>query len=102
LDQAGPLDEKTNKPLGGEALVIANLEFRIPVRNGLTFAPFYDTGNVFETISAIKLSKFTNTLGFGFRYKTPFGPLRIDIGFNLDRPAGLPSHQIFLTVGNPF
>jgi outer membrane protein assembly factor BamA len=102
LDQAGPLDPLTNKPLGGEALIIANLEFRIPVRNGLTFAPFYDTGNVFETISTIKLSKFTNTLGFGFRYKTPFGPVRVDFGFNLDRPAGIPSHQIFLTVGNPF
>jgi outer membrane protein insertion porin family len=102
LDQAGPLDDRTNKPLGGEALIIANLELRIPVRNGLTFAPFYDTGNVFATTSAIKLSKFTNTLGFGFRYKTPFGPLRVDFGFNLDRPAGLPSHQIFLTVGNPF
>jgi len=108
-DKAGPLDPKAVDPntgeplpLGGNAMIILNIESRIPVSGNVSFAPFYDTGNVFARISTIRLSGFTNNLGFGIRYKTPFGPIRLDFGFNLDRPAGIPSHQIFLTVGNPF
>lgn len=108
-DLAGPLDP-TNVdpdtgeplPLGGNAMVIVNVETRFPVTQSLTFTPFYDTGNVFFRISNLRISSFTNTLGIGFRYKTPFGPLRVDMGFNLDRDPRLPSHKIFFTVGNPF
>jgi outer membrane translocation and assembly module TamA len=88
--------------LGGNALLVANLELRVPITTNFSFVPFYDAGNVFSTISAIKLSSFTNTLGVGARYRTPFGPLRVDFGFNLDRPPGVPAHQIFFTIGNPF
>ena len=102
LDLAGPLDPVTNKPLGGNALVILNAELRIPVSGNFAFAPFYDTGNVFARIKDIGFSRFSNTLGFGVRYKTPFGPLRVDLGFNLSPPTGLPSRQIFFTIGNPF
>jgi outer membrane protein insertion porin family len=102
LDEAGPLDPDTNKPLGGNALVILNAELRIPISGNFALAPFYDTGNVFARMRDIKLSSFSNTLGFGLRYKTPFGPLRVDLGFNLSPPAGLPMRQIFFTIGNPF
>jgi outer membrane protein insertion porin family len=102
LNLAGPLDPATNKPLGGNALVILNAELRVPVSGNFAFAPFYDTGNVFARIKDISLSRFSNTIGFGVRYKTPFGPLRVDLGFNLSPPTGLPSRQIFFTIGNPF
>ena len=102
LDLAGPLDPETNKPLGGNALVIANAELRVPVTGNFAVAPFYDTGNVFARIKDIGLSRFTNTIGFGVRYKTPFGPLRVDFGFNLSPPVGFPTSQIFFTIGNPF
>nr|AGT45850.1 surface antigen [uncultured marine bacterium PPT_M1] len=102
LDLAGPLDPETNKPLGGNALVVANAELRFPVTGNFAVAPFYDTGNVFARIKDISLSRFSNTVGFGVRYKTPFGPLRVDLGFNLSPPAGFPARQIFFTIGNPF
>lgn len=102
LDEAGPLDPDTNKPLGGNALIIANVELRVPLTENISFAPFYDTGNVFGRIRDITFTSFSNTLGLGLRYKTPFGPLRMDIGFNLAPPAGLPTRQIFFTIGNPF
>ena len=102
LDLAGPLDPVTNKPLGGNALVIVNAELRIPVTGNIDLAPFYDTGNVFGQIKDVRLSGFSNTLGFGVRYKTPFGPLRVDIGFNLAPPEGQPWRQLFFTIGNPF
>jgi outer membrane protein insertion porin family len=65
-------------------------------------APFYDTGNVFARLKDVRLSGFSNTVGFGVRYKTPFGPLRVDLGFNLSPPIGFPTRQIFFTIGNPF
>ncbi|MCI0418590.1 MAG: outer membrane protein assembly factor BamA [Acidobacteria bacterium] len=102
LDLAGPLDPETNKPLGGNALVTANAELRIPVTGNFALAPFYDTGNVFARLKDIHLSNFSNTLGLGMRYKTPFGPLRVDVGFNLSPPLGFPTRQIFFTIGNPF
>jgi outer membrane protein insertion porin family len=102
LDEAGPLDADSRAPLGGNALIIANAELRVPVTQNLAVAPFYDTGNVFARVKDIKLSSFSNTLGLGFRYKTPFGPLRVDVGFNLSPPAGFPARQIFFTIGNPF
>jgi len=102
LDEAGPLDPESRAPLGGNALIIANIELRFPVTQNLAVAPFYDTGNVFGRVKDVKLSSFSNTFGFGFRYKTPFGPLRVDFGFNLSPPVGFPTRQIFFTIGNPF
>jgi outer membrane protein insertion porin family len=102
INCGGPSSSQYYAPLGGNALFIANFELRIPITNNIAFVPFYDAGNVFGRISAFKLSSFANTLGAGFRYKTPFGPLRIDLGFNLSSPVGMPNRQLFITIGNPF
>ena len=101
LDEAGPRDPESGAPLGGNALIIANIELRLPVTENLVVAPFYDTGNVFARVKDIKLSSFSNTLGFGFRYKTPFGPLRIDIGFNLSPPERVAHQADFLDDWQP-
>ena len=102
LDLAGPLDPATGAPLGGNVLFIANFELRIPVAGNFSVAPFYDAGNVFARIRDFKLASFSNTLGIGLRYKTPFGPIRVDIGRNLAPPPGQPSTKVFFTIGNPF
>ena len=102
INCGGPSSSQYYAPLGGNALFIANFELRVPITNNTSFVPFYDAGNVFGKISTIRPSSFTNTLGAGFRYKTPFGPVRIDLGFNLNSPVGMPKRQIFFTIGNPF
>ncbi len=111
-DYAGPLDPVTFKPTGGNALVIGSVELRRPVLSFIHIAGFYDTGNVFSTIRAIRFSGFSHTIGAGLRFKTPLGPLRIDYGYNLNLPPGLqypaPPHEglnrghLFITVGPPF
>jgi outer membrane protein assembly complex protein YaeT len=93
IDHAGPLalskpdpnlpDKITYNPVGGNALLIANGEVRVPLLSRLHFAVFYDTGNVFLNLRDIAFSKFSHASGFGLRIKTPFGPLRVDYGFNL-------------------
>jgi outer membrane protein insertion porin family len=107
-DYAGPLDPTTNKPLGGNALAIGSMEIRIPFFRSIHLAGFYDTGNVFATISDFQLSGFSHTVGLGLRIKTPFGPLRADYGINLSlspeqrNNQGLSRNHFFITVGPPF
>jgi len=74
---------------GGNALVVLNAEVRFSAgelfgRN-LTLVGFTDAGNVFDRIGDLSLRRLRATAGFGFRYDSPFGPVRLDFGFKLDR-----------------
>lgn len=165
LNQAGPRDSVTGFPVGGQAVLVLNQEFRFPMRlpfigTSLGGAFFYDGGNVYSRLSRIsfrtnlpsptlalqnpslppsstnvpmcvtncsnELNYFSHTAGLGFRYKTPVGPIRIDLGYQLNRPlfivpipcpsntptcvAGslgqnstrLPGFQIFFNLGSTF
>ena len=154
LNQAGPRDS-SGFPLGGQALLEFNQEFRFPMRlpyigTALSGALFYDGGNIYSRLGRItfraappkpifnpssptvcqynctnELNYFAHTVGIGFRYSTPIGPIRIDLGFPINRPqfvapicpsgqpsclAGqngyqatrLPSFQIFFNLGSTF
>ena len=105
-DLAGPLG-LNNEPIGGNALLIGNLELRVPLVSRLELAAFYDGGNVFTSVSAIRLSDVSHTVGIGLRVKTPFGPIRVDYGINLNlsaqlRSLGYKQGHFFLTIGPPF
>jgi outer membrane protein assembly factor BamA len=109
LDGAGPQrpvqltnNLTINVPEGGNQLLIVNSEFRIPlpIYKGLGMATFYDGGNVFTNIGFH--GEYTNTLGGGLRYATPVGPIRIDIGYNLNSPRGVSATNFFVTLGQAF
>jgi outer membrane protein assembly factor BamA len=68
-------------PIGGNATVIFNGELRVPVRGGLSVVGFLDSGQVFQRVSQVNLSELRGAVGFGVRYSSPFGPLRVDLGF---------------------
>ena len=93
-------------PAGGRQLLVVNSEFRIPLpsvpvlHKGLGAAVFYDGGNVFRAVGFH--GQYTNTIGGGLRYSTPVGPVRIDIGHNLNSPPGISSIQYFITLGQAF
>ena len=92
-------------PVGGDMLLILNSELRfpIPLKEGLGGALFYDGGNVYSRINLPLLAeKYTNSVGIGFRYQTPVGPVRFDIGHLLNPIAGISSVQFFLTLGQAF
>ncbi len=163
LNQAGPRDPCTGFPVGGQALLVLNQEFRFPMRlpyigTSLGGALFYDGGNVYSRLSRVtfrayspkpvfalqdpsqpasatnptvcvfnctnELNYFAHTVGFGIRYATPVGPIRIDLGYQINRPffvvpcvssttgtpvtplcfkgAQLPRLQIFFNLGSTF
>jgi outer membrane protein assembly factor BamA len=92
-------------PTGGNELLIINSEFRIPVplKKGLGVVAFYDGGNVFRTVGFGDIGgNYSNTVGLGLRYATPVGPVRIDVGHNLNPIAGISSTQVFITLGQAF
>jgi outer membrane protein insertion porin family len=106
-DLAGPLDPETDKPVGGNALLIGNIELRYPILRIVKIAGFYDVGNVFETIGTMSADNVNHTLGIGLRVRTPLGPVRVDYGINMNlapelRDAGFRSGQFFVTIGPPF
>jgi outer membrane protein insertion porin family len=92
-------------PNGGRELLIINSEFRIPVplKKGLGIATFYDGGNVFPGVGFNGFAaNYSNSVGIGLRYQTPLGPVRVDLGHNLNAPPGIKSTQFFVTLGQAF
>jgi outer membrane protein insertion porin family len=92
-------------PSGGNEQLILNSEFRIPVpiKQGLGLVVFYDGGNVFPTVGFHDFTKlYTNSVGLGLRYATPVGPVRIDLGHNLNPVPGVKSTQYFVSIGQAF
>jgi outer membrane protein insertion porin family len=75
----------TGFPRGGNALVVANAELRLPIWKDLGAAVFADGGNVFRRATELDLGELRGSSGFGLRYRSPIGPIRFDVGFKMDR-----------------
>jgi outer membrane protein assembly complex protein YaeT len=96
-NQAGPRDPLTGFPLGGNALLFNNSELRFPlIGDNLGGVLFHDIGNVYTDIHSISLRYTQHGLqdfnyavqgfGFGIRYRTPVGPLRVDLSLSPNSP----------------
>ncbi|MCX6566356.1 MAG: BamA/TamA family outer membrane protein, partial [Candidatus Aminicenantes bacterium] len=87
FDGLGPKDAESGKPVGGKAIILFNIDAQFmpfPSWPAFSLAVFYDKGNVFSNRKNVSFTALEDALGFGFRYKTPLGPLRIDLGWNLN------------------
>src|SRR5262249_38309575 len=93
-------------PIGGNGVVIFNAELRTPVRGNLGVVGFIDTGNVFAHTSDIDFGELRSAVGFGLRYKSPVGPIRLDLGFKVHREeiAGSrePLTALHISLGQAF
>jgi outer membrane protein insertion porin family len=89
-------------PVGGNGMVLFNAELRAPVAGGLGVVGFVDTGNVFSRVSQIDLTDLRTSLGSGIRYKSPFGPIRFDLGFKINRQPGEGLTAWFISFGQAF
>lgn len=79
-------DENGNR-IGGEKFVQFNVEFIFPLLKdaGLTGVLFYDTGNVYGEDESVDLGELRESAGFGIRWYSPMGPIRLERGYVLDR-----------------
>lgn len=91
-------------PEGGNALLVSNVELRIPLNEYVTGTLFYDVGNVYRSFSDFRFSDLSHTPGFGVRVNTPVGPIRFDVGYNPSPPAAPGFHRwnFHLSLGHAF
>ncbi|HET7698161.1 MAG TPA: POTRA domain-containing protein [Vicinamibacterales bacterium] len=93
-------------PRGGDAEIVLNAELRLPIRGAVGGVVFVDGGNVFARASDLDLSQLRGSVGFGARYRSPIGPIRLDMGFKLDRrligTALEPRYAVHFSIGQAF
>ena len=98
-NQAGPRDLITGFPIGGNALLINNLEVRFPlIGDNIRGVVFHDAGNVYSQLGKISFrynqrdmtdfDYMVHAVGFGIRYRTPIGPDPHRHGLRAE-PAGI-------------
>ncbi len=94
---------------GGNGLVIFNAELRLPIlrQKSLGGAIFADAGNVFAAARDIDLGDLRVAAGFGIRWKSPVGPLRMDFAWKLHPITfanGQPENRFawYVTIGQAF
>ncbi len=94
-------------PTGGNGIFEGSLELRRALVGDLGGAVFVDAGDVSnasgrptEWLGALDPSLIQYAVGFGIRYRTPFGPFRADLGFRLptDFRPGVPFYERFPKV----
>jgi outer membrane translocation and assembly module TamA len=105
FDELGPKDSKSGVPVGGKALILFNFDLSFPVLSSLpnfSGLVFYDIGNVFYNRSDVDLSDLQHAIGLGVRYRTPLGPVRLELGWNLTDPERRGHPVAFITLGNIF
>jgi len=100
----------------GTVLLLGNVEWRWPLplwRLNLGGVLFVDAGNVWRDVAQVQEARFgvhfddpyageadmRYSYGFGLRYRTPFGPIRVDLGFPLKRNGRRVVH---LGIGHAF
>ncbi|HTY79623.1 MAG TPA: outer membrane protein assembly factor BamA [Candidatus Bathyarchaeia archaeon] len=79
-------EDSSGTKIGGNFNVLGNLEYSVPLPFNLRAALFFDVGNVYGPDQAIgtpiDLTNLKYAVGPGIRWKSPFGPIRVDYGFN--------------------
>ena len=83
LGTAETVDPQTGFPKGGNGEVVLNAELRIDTVKGFTAVTFVDAGNIFLNASDLSFTNLRPAAGFGVHYRSPIGPLRVELGFNL-------------------
>ena len=109
LDRLGSAETITASgfPRGGNGLVVLNAELRVGVLDTVDAVTFMDAGNVFLRASDVDVTDLRPAAGFGVHYRSPIGPVRVELGFNLDRQELVPGrlergNVLHISLGRAF
>jgi outer membrane protein assembly complex protein YaeT len=76
-------------PIGGNSMMAMSAELRASLHGKLGGVFFIDAGNVWAESMDVRLNDLRYAVGPGLRYQTPVGPIRFDIGYQLNPIEGL-------------
>ncbi|HBY64142.1 MAG TPA: outer membrane protein assembly factor BamA, partial [Solibacterales bacterium] len=99
-NQAGPRDFTTGFPVGGNTFAVNSMELRFPlIGQNIGGVLFHDAGNVYSSLNNLSFrlrqrniqdfDYMVHAVGFGLRYRTPIGPVRIDLAYVPNSPRFL-------------
>jgi len=92
-----------DSPRGGRSAIFTTIEFRFRVTKTIGIVPFADFGTVALGQWPQIHTKWYRSVGGGLRYYTFFGPLRLDVGFPLNRRKNLDTWgKIYASIGQCF
>jgi outer membrane protein insertion porin family len=98
---AGP-QSPSGLSLGGQAVAVFNQELRFPIFRSLKGGVFWDAGNTWITAAEWSLGDLRHSAGLGLRFMFPFGPLRLEYAWILDRRSGEPRGRLVFGLGHAF
>jgi outer membrane protein insertion porin family len=100
---AGPKDEKTGEAIGGTKELVFNAEYIFPIVTELKIKGviFADAGRAYGSGETIG-SDLRYTTGTGVRWISPFGPVRVEWGYNLSRKTGEAASKVEFSFGSAF
>lgn len=92
--------------IGGVQQILASLDFVVPLSKtvGLKAVAFFDIGNSFDQDEfSLNPSNLRKDAGFGIRWISPLGPMKLDIGFPIgERLRDEAKYEVQFTIGNLF
>ncbi|MBW1867044.1 MAG: outer membrane protein assembly factor BamA, partial [Deltaproteobacteria bacterium] len=90
--------------VGGDKFVQFNVEVLFPLlkESGLMGVVFFDTGNAYNNDEAIDLGNMRESVGYGIRWYSPMGPIRLEYGHILDPKEDEGDGQWEFTMGTAF
>ena len=103
FQELGPLNSSRD-PLGGNSIMVGNVEVRFPPLRKLGAVAFVDYGNVYPESFGFDLGDLKYAAGAGLRYHTAIGPVRLDFGYLLNPAAAETDRRlrIFVSIGQAF
>ena len=99
--QISPKDDAGVR-IGGTSELLGNIEYIVPLPFDIRVAAFFDIGNVYGFNTKFDPTDLREAAGASIRWVSPFGPIRVDYGFNLDRRPGEKAGNFHFSVGSPF
>lgn len=91
-----------DKPLGGRSMFIYTMELRNRIGKDFGLVFFYDVGNVYKSAIPDFKDELRQSAGFGIRYYTPIGPIRLDAAFPLNKRHIDNNLEVYFSIGQSF